>query len=65
MRLSYLEASKLCVKLGRSDQALLWAEKALKIDEDCLGKDHDIYQTSLEFVRSLRKNLDSVDCRQT
>ncbi|KAJ4417782.1 hypothetical protein N0V82_005948 [Gnomoniopsis sp. IMI 355080] len=60
----YIEAAKLCVKLGRTDEALRLAEKALQIDEDCLGKDHDLYQTSLEVVKSLRENLESVDCRR-
>ncbi|KAJ4393438.1 hypothetical protein N0V93_002648 [Gnomoniopsis smithogilvyi] len=58
----YLEASKLCVKLGRTDEALLCAEKALQIDEDCLGKDHDLYQNSLELVGKLREGSFIADC---
>lgn len=39
------------------DEALLRAEKALQIDEDCLGRDHDLYRDSLDVVLSLRKRL--------
>ncbi|CAN8097912.1 unnamed protein product [Discula destructiva] len=54
LSLYYLEASKLCVKLGRSDEALLYAENALKINEDCLGPDHELYREGLDIVRSLK-----------
>lgn len=64
MCFSYLEASKLYVKLGKIDEALLCAEKALHIDEDCLGKDHDLYQDSLNVVWSLRKDLDEIHQRR-
>lgn len=57
MRPSYLEASNLCVTLGRVDEALLYAEKALQIDADCLGTDHELYRNSLGIVGSLRARL--------
>lgn len=51
---SYLEASKLCVKLGKSAEALLYADKALQINEDCLGQDHELYRESSNVVQSLK-----------
>jgi hypothetical protein len=50
----YFEAARLSAKLGNQDEALVFAERGLEIDEDCLGKDHVLYRKSYETVQSWR-----------
>jgi hypothetical protein len=55
----YLEATKLNEELGNYEEALYSAERALEIDQDCLGTDHSLYQETLETVQSLKLRAES------
>ena len=55
----YLEATKLNEELGNYEEALYSAERALEIDQDCLGTDHALYLETLETVRSLKLRTES------
>jgi hypothetical protein len=50
----YFEAAKLNEKLENGEDALTCAERGLKIEEACLGKDHAQYQKSFELVQTWR-----------
>ncbi len=57
----YMATSRLNTKLGKHRDALGCAEKALEIEKDCLGTDHEHYQETLAAVQMLRaSNLDFV-----
>ena len=47
-------ASRLNTKLGKHGEALGCAEKALQVEKDCIGTDHEDYQKTLEIVRGLK-----------
>jgi len=55
----YLEATKLNEELGNYAEALYSAERALEIDQDCLGTDHTLYLETLETVQSLKLRTES------
>jgi hypothetical protein len=50
----YFEGSRLNGSLGKPDDALRYAQAGLRIDRDCLGLDHVLYQDSLKVVRRLQ-----------
>jgi hypothetical protein len=47
--------------LGKHEEALQSAERALEIDKACLGVDHPTYQGTLEVAEALRRVHGSVD----
>jgi hypothetical protein len=51
----YLEATRLNKELGNLEEALRSVERALEIDQDCLGTDHVLYKDTLEIVQSLKR----------
>lgn len=50
----YFAAAKLNEGLAKHEDALRCAERGLEIEEDCLGKDHPLYQESWKLVQKLK-----------
>ncbi len=48
-----MATSRLNTKLGKHGDALRCAEKALQIEKDCIGTDHEHYQRTLKAVQML------------
>jgi hypothetical protein len=50
----YFEAATLNEELGALSEALKCAEKGLRLERDCLGLDHALYEHSVVVVQKLK-----------
>lgn len=53
----YLEASRLNGEAGRLQEAVTCAERALHVDEDCLGRDHALYLETLQILEKCKSRV--------
>jgi len=49
-----MAASRLKKDLGEQGDALKFAEKALNIEKDCVGTDHEHYKKTFKVVQELK-----------
>ncbi|KAJ5538643.1 TPR domain protein [Penicillium frequentans] len=55
LKSTYRDAAMYSLKLGNTQMALLWAEKALEVERYCVGENHPDYQKMLDTVGVLEK----------
>lgn len=60
-----MEFSRLCTKLEKHTEALINANKGLRLDEACLGVDHPTYQESVKMVQMLLNSQKSDSKKET
>lgn len=55
----YLSAAELAAKLGKKDEALLYAEKGLRMERHCVGADSPMFGGSLARVQAVKAQFPS------